>query len=324
MSVYKASREYGVPESTLRDRTLGQQPTGDLPYAGPGPLFSKNEESQPVEHVAYMARIGYGYSRQEFMSLATDYAISLKKKIEMDSPLAPSWFNGFRKRNPEVTMTKPQKLSVIRAKCTSEEVLNNYFKELDKVLKAHNLHESPESIWNIDESGLQTEHSPRKILCMQGEKANTVTSNRGQTVTLTGCGSASGVHVPPYYVFPGKRWNENLIDGATPGHAGTMSDSGRSNSSVFLKYLENHFLHHVNTRDRLVLVLFDGHKSHVNLTLANWGQQHNVVFFVLPPHTSHVTQSLDVGCFWPFEKLLLFGMPNIHEEESWDAAKPVQ
>ncbi|WAR08421.1 hypothetical protein MAR_018379 [Mya arenaria] len=191
MSVYKASREYGVPESTLRDRTLGQQPTGDLPYAGPGPLFSKNEESQPVEHVAYMARIGYGYSRQEFMSLATDYAISLKKKIEMDSPLAPSWFNGFRKRNPEVTMTKPQKLSVIRAKCTSEEVLNNYFKELDKVLKAHNLHESPESIWNIDESGLQTEHSPRKILCMQGEKANTVTSNRGQTVTLTGCGSAS-------------------------------------------------------------------------------------------------------------------------------------
>ncbi|WAR16705.1 hypothetical protein MAR_031299 [Mya arenaria] len=105
MSVYKASRVYGVTESTLRDRTHGLQPTGDLPYAGPGPLFSKNEESQLVEH------------------------------------------------------------------------------ELDKVLKAHNLHESPESIWNIDETGLQTEHSPRKILCMQGEKANTVTSNRGQTVT---------------------------------------------------------------------------------------------------------------------------------------------
>ncbi|WAR25275.1 hypothetical protein MAR_010979 [Mya arenaria] len=80
MSVYKASRVYGVPESTLRDRTLGLQPTGDLPYVGPGPLFSKNEESQLVEHVAYMTRIVYGYSRQEFMSLATDYAISLKKK----------------------------------------------------------------------------------------------------------------------------------------------------------------------------------------------------------------------------------------------------
>ncbi|WAR25274.1 hypothetical protein MAR_010978 [Mya arenaria] len=198
-------------------------------------------------------------------------------------------------------MTKPQKLTVIRAKCTSEEVLNNYFKVLDKVLKAHNLHESPESIWNIDETGLQTEHTPRKILCMQGEKANTVTSNRGQIVTLIGCGSAAGVHVPSYYVFPGKRWNENLMDGATPGSAGTMSDSGWSNSSVFLKYLENHFLHHVNTRDRPVLVLFDGHKSHVNLTLANWGKQHNVVFFVLPPHTSHVTQPLDVGCFGPLK-----------------------
>ncbi|WAR16706.1 LOW QUALITY PROTEIN: hypothetical protein MAR_031300 [Mya arenaria] len=91
------------------------------------------------------------------------------------------------------------------------------------------------------------------------------------------------------------------MDRATPGSAGTMSDSGWSNSSVFLKYLENHFLHHVNTRDRAVLVLFDGHKSHANLTLANLGKQHNIVFFVLPPHTSHVTQPLDVGCFGPLK-----------------------
>ncbi|WAR13550.1 hypothetical protein MAR_027730, partial [Mya arenaria] len=80
-----------------------------------------------------------------------------------------------------------------------EEVLNNYFKELDKVFKAYNLHEGIDYFWNIDETGLQMEHSPRKILCMQGKKTNTVTSINVQAVTIIECGSAAGTHFPPYY-----------------------------------------------------------------------------------------------------------------------------
>ena len=50
-----------------------------------------------------------------------------------------------------------------------------------------------------------------------------------------------------------------------------------------------------------MLVLFDGHKSHVNLALHDWGRENNIIFFVLPPHTSHLLQPLDVGCFAPFK-----------------------
>ena len=50
-----------------------------------------------------------------------------------------------------------------------------------------------------------------------------------------------------------------------------------------------------------MLVLFDGHKSHVNLALHEWGRENNVIFFVLPPHTSHLLQPLDVGCFAPLK-----------------------
>ena len=110
------------------------------------------------------------------------------------------------------------------------------------------------------------------------------------------CGWCQG----PFYVFPGKRWKDDLLDGSTPGSAGTMSESGWSNSAVFMDYLEKHFLRHVSTAHPL-LVLFDGHKSHVNLTLADWGRKNNIIFFVLPPHTSHVTQPLDIGCFGPLK-----------------------
>ena len=43
-----------------------------------------------------------------------------------------------------------------------------------------------------------------------------------------GCGNAIGTAVPPFFVFKGKRFMEELMEGATPGAAGTMSDTGWS------------------------------------------------------------------------------------------------
>ena len=80
-SVRKAAQMYGVPESTLRDRTLGLQPVPEtdtfLIKSGPSPVLTLGEEVELVEHVSYMASIGYGYSRAEFINIATDFAVSL-------------------------------------------------------------------------------------------------------------------------------------------------------------------------------------------------------------------------------------------------------
>ena len=48
-------------------------------------------------------------------------------------------------------------------------------------------------------------------------------------------------------------------------------------------------------------MLYDRHKSHAQLTLTDWAKQHNVILFVLPPHSIHLTQPLDVGIFGPFK-----------------------
>ena len=58
VSVYKASRDYSVPESTLRDRTRGLV---DLDVKiGFDRIFSAEEEEKLVGHVSYMAEIRYG------------------------------------------------------------------------------------------------------------------------------------------------------------------------------------------------------------------------------------------------------------------------
>ena len=85
-----------------------------------------------------------------------------------------------------------------------------------------------------------------------------------------------------------------------------MSKSGWSLSEVFQNYLTRHFAQYARITlgtTEPTLVLFDGHRSHISLTLTKWIKAHNVILFVLPPHTSHLTQPLDVSVFGPFKAM---------------------
>ena len=125
MSVYKAARVFGVPESTLRH--LGLQSVENLPSHGPDPLFTKEEEKSLIDHMTYMSNIGYGYSRQAFLDMAFEYAVILRKKSPSDPTFKGSWYQGFKKRWPEIHLAKPERLAIVRAQATSSESLDKNF-----------------------------------------------------------------------------------------------------------------------------------------------------------------------------------------------------
>jgi hypothetical protein len=110
-----------------------------------------------------MASIGYGYSRCDVLYLATDLAISLGKKKPTDPILSNKFYYKFLERWPDLTTSKPQKLNMLRARCASKEQLSNYFKELGTIITQNGLHDKPHKIYNIDESALQTEHTPPNV-----------------------------------------------------------------------------------------------------------------------------------------------------------------
>jgi hypothetical protein len=302
MSVYRASRLYEVPESTLRDRTR-HNVTLDC-RSGPVRLFNDEEEKLLVDHIIHMANIGYGYTISSIQYMAADYARSLGKSVKAREGLSQNWFYAFLGRWEQLKVVAPQKLGMARAKAASKENIGNYFQELEKVLIENNLLNAPERIFNVDESGLSTEHSPPKIVCDKDTVAQAITSPRTKNITIIGAANAVGNHVPPFYIFSGKRWSDDLLDGALPGSSGGMSDSGWINRGLFERYLSEHFSKHVKL-DKTgppTLILYDGHKSHLSLTLTEWAKENNVVLFVLPPHSSHLTQPLDVGVFGPLKK----------------------
>ena len=132
MSVNAAARNYGVPETTLRDRTLGHvSVTGKTASF----VFHDSTEKEIVDHVKYMSSIGYGYSKSDVLYLASDLAVSLGKRDQNDKLLSNKWFYSSMKRWPDLTTIKTQKLSMLRTKFASKEKLSNYYKELGTLKK---------------------------------------------------------------------------------------------------------------------------------------------------------------------------------------------
>lgn len=302
MPVLRASKQFGVPENSLRDRVLGKVPPETVTM-GREPLFSNFEEATIVEHVKKMANYGYGYTRHELSDIASDYAFQLGKRAK-DNPVTIKWVIGFLGRWPELRVLKPRSLEQIRAKMTSETVVSNYFEELEHTIVKYGLTDKPHMIFNVDEKGISQDHTPPQVISGTLVHPPAVTSGKSSTVTILGCGSASGMAVPPYFVFPGKRMISDLLQGATPGADGCVSDSGWSNSEVFRNYLEHHFMKFVPTHsDQKILLLLDGHKSHVSVGLVEWANSQGIILYILPAHTSHLLQPMDVACYGPFQRI---------------------
>ena len=79
LPVYRAAKEFKVPLTTLRDR-VDNRVSIDCTKTGPEPLLSQIEEAKLVKHLQDLTSVGYGYTRAEVVSMATDYAIYLGKK----------------------------------------------------------------------------------------------------------------------------------------------------------------------------------------------------------------------------------------------------
>jgi hypothetical protein len=109
-----------VSKTTLIDRFILTVTTG-APT-----LFSQEQEAMLARHVKTMAEVGYGYSRQETINLASDFAVSLGLR-DRNRSLTDRWLYQFIRRWPELNIKKPGSLDMARARSATRETIDSYF-----------------------------------------------------------------------------------------------------------------------------------------------------------------------------------------------------
>ncbi|KAH3709814.1 hypothetical protein DPMN_069279 [Dreissena polymorpha] len=88
-----------------------------------------------------------------------------------DKPLSNSWLNSFLNRWKEnVTSLKPAALDSNRAKYVTPESVDLYFKNLNEAVENLGLNEKTEFIYNLDETGINSEQRPTNIIALCEKK----------------------------------------------------------------------------------------------------------------------------------------------------------
>ena len=157
-------------------------------------------------------------------------------------------------------------------------------------------------IYNADETGVGIVTKPGKVFAEIGRRnVYTITAaESGKTHTVMSCVSASGSTLPPLMVYPRKRSvPDKMRAGVVGGTLFEVSDNGWINKEMFLVWLQ-HFVDSIPPV-RPVLLILDGHSSHVTIEAIELPRSNDVHMLCLPSHTTHILQPLDVGVFKPFK-----------------------
>ncbi len=168
-----------------------------------------------------------------------------------------------------------------------------------------------ENIYNFDEKGflMGFGRSLKRIMTRAALESGRITKSKQdgsrEFISILACISAIGKWIPPLLIYKGESGDlmSTWVDEVTTDSKAhfTVSSNGWSNNAIGLVWLQKVFERYTKplreTQKRLLIV--DGHLSHVNMAFVNWADEHNIILLILPPHTTHRLQPLDVGLFQP-------------------------
>lgn len=292
-TVRQAAKEFGVPKSSLGDRVSGRVAPGSR--SGPAQLITSADEELLVEFSLYVSSHGFPLTKQQLVSFASTIYKRQHRRVAF-SKLGQTWWLNFRKRQEKkITIQPAENLVRGRTLGVRKEAVDQFFHLLSTVMDTHTLRDKPHQIFNCSETGFQLGRK-RTALSKPANMGFKPAALRDH-VSVLACFNAAGEDVPPFIIY--SKAYPGGVCYKTHGPSNAIygwSESGCSNSDLFKKWFLKHFLLHV-PKERPLLLIFDGHKSPVNLEVVEAARKEAIILLCLPPHCSHILQPLDAGFF---------------------------
>ncbi|KII83531.1 hypothetical protein PLICRDRAFT_119302, partial [Plicaturopsis crispa FD-325 SS-3] len=306
-----AAKKFDAPYDTVRRRFLGQHKAPHDAHEAQKIMTSAQEEVF-LEWMVFHAQEGRPWSQSTIQRQAESFT-GRKPHI--------NWVKGFRRRHrAQLKFCGTSGLDPKRAACFNPGTVKKHFDELgaaidERKYKIHNR-------YNMDEKGCQIgggrKRTGRKYFFPRSERANYKKRNANlELVTVIECCSADGEMLQPGFIFSGAGYEYEWFQDH-PGISVGLTSNGWTDETQCEKWFEESFIPQARERagdpEERVLLIFDGHGSHVTPKMMELAMANKIDFHLLPPHTTHKTQPLDVAVFGPMQLRWTERMEEIVEE----------
>jgi hypothetical protein len=306
-SIRKCAYAFNIPASTLFDR-LSTRTSYSKSHESQK-ILSTAEEETLLKAITRLSKSGYPITLPLTRDLAEEIRLSrfrLSSTPTSYPPISKRWIDKLRKRYPELKTVYSRALDASRFEGVTYPIVNAYFDALTDLFLENSY--PSDAIFNVDETGFALGTTlPSKVLIRRGDTiAFKKISGRQEWITAIECIGASGVALPPLLIFKAKYTNTAWIPASTPKNwKFSTSTSGWTSDNHAYEWLTTLFEPETRRNDgKRRLLLLDGHGSHLTARFIAFCIDKSIDLVVLPPHTSHILQPLDVGVFSPLKRAL--------------------
>ena len=302
-SVRQAASIFQVPETTLQRRLHGISTCSEK--CANSHKLSLNEEQSIIQWILSLGQRGAAPRPAHVRDMAN--ILLANRGQASTTTVGDKWVYNFIKRHDILKSRFSRRYNYQRAKCEDPKIIQEWFNSVQIIIMQHGI--AYEDIYNFDETGYAMGLvATAKVVTsaeMTGKPFLIQPGNR-EWVTSIECINSTGWALPPCIIFKGKVHIEGWYqDTALPKDWRIeVSDNGWTTDNIGLRWLQNTFIpaiagHKVGTYSLLVL---DGHGSHLTPQFDKICSENNIIPICMPPHSSHLLQPLDVGCFSPLKR----------------------
>ncbi|KAJ0125886.1 Cytochrome P450 monooxygenase yanC [Fusarium oxysporum f. sp. albedinis] len=299
LSLRRAAKIYDVPFRTLHYRSQGRQARNDcIPNSR---KLSDLEEQVIVQYILDLDSRGFPPRHHDVEQMANRLLADRNT-----SPVGKRWAINFVKRQPELKTRFQRKYDYRRAKCEDPTVIRNWFRLIENTIVKYGIRS--DDIWNFDETGFMMGKISSGIVITSSERhgnPKSVQPGDREWATVIQAINAEGQAIDPFIVVAGEyhlqNWYEESNLPATWVIATT--ENGWTNNETGLDWLK-HFDRATTNRSTgpYRLLILDGHESHQSADFQIYCEENNIITLCMPPHSSHLLQPLDIGCFGPLKR----------------------
>lgn len=236
------------------------------------------------------------------------------------------WYHRFEtwaiKEYPDLKKRKEDALDKTRADVTRGQI-NTLYDKLEEVCVMYPaIRHSPAHWWNTDETNLRPGGTKTTVLVWKHlRKAKTIANNIRFLITALCAVCADGTSMSPFFILPGEYAERDDGTLKTHGYWKTLQKTFEGTTfekatrcqqknawctiDIFMVWFKDVFLPataHLRTPETPVVLILDGFEAHTDIDLRVLAANFNVVLVLLPPHSTHLLQPLDVNNMGPLKQ----------------------